>query len=70
MAPKKDKVTKADLEGKLRALQGGTNEKIAEKKASAIQIGAGVGVLLLILVFLLGQRRGNRQTTTVEIRRF
>ncbi len=65
-----DKITRADLENKLRAIQSGTTQRATEAKASLASIGAGVGVLVLILMFLLGQRRGKRKSTVVEIRRF
>ena len=64
------KITRGDIESKLRALQGETGAKAESAKASAAKIGVGVGVIFLILVFLLGQRRGKRKTTFVEIRRY
>ncbi|MGD9793215.1 MAG: hypothetical protein AB7V43_07015 [Acidimicrobiia bacterium] len=64
------RISREDIESKLRAIQGETTAKADSAKASVAKIGAGVGVLFLILVFLLGQRRGKRKTTTVEIRRF
>ena len=64
------KISRTDLENKFRALQDGTKAKAVDTKATAIKVGSGVGVLLLILIFLLGQRRGTRKTTLVEIRRY
>jgi hypothetical protein len=64
------KITRGDLEGKLRSIQGGATERATAAKATATQIGVGVGLLVLILAFLLGQRRGKRRSTFVEIRRF
>lgn len=64
------KITRSDLEHKFRALQDGTKAKAVETQATAVKVGAGLGVLFLIIVFLLGQRRGTRKTTLVEIRRY
>ena len=64
------KITPAYLENKLRGIQEGAKTRAIEAKASMVQIGAGIGVLVLIVTFLLGQRRGKRKTTLVEIRRF
>jgi hypothetical protein len=64
------KITRADLEGKIRNLQGGATERAEDAKASLVQVGAGLGLVLMLLVFLLGQRRGKRKSTIVEIRRF
>jgi hypothetical protein len=64
-----NKITRDELETKLRSIQDGGKAKVEETKASLIKIGAGVGIVALILIFLLGQRRGKRKTTLVEIRR-
>ncbi|MCU1345023.1 MAG: hypothetical protein JWL70_1289 [Acidimicrobiia bacterium] len=64
------KITKQDLEGKLRALQTGVTGRVESTKPSLIKIGAGIGFVVLVLTFLLGQRRGKRKTAIVEIRRF
>jgi hypothetical protein len=65
-----DKVTKEELEGKLRALQDGVTARVEDRKPSLIKVAAGVGLVILILAFLFGQRRGKRKSAIVEIRRF
>jgi hypothetical protein len=63
------KITREDLEAGIRQLQGGAKQKVVDKK-KAIATTAGIGaVLLLLCVFLLGKRSGNKRTALVEIRR-
>jgi len=63
------KITRADIEAKLRELRGEveeTGEAVVEKgKAMIGVVAAGV----VGLVFLLGVRRGKKKSTVVEIRR-
>jgi len=63
------KITRDDLESKLRALQGDVQGKVDDKKSTLFAAGAGIGALLLIIFFLLGKRSGKKKTTFVEIRR-
>ena len=63
------KITRDDLENKLRALQGDVQGKVDDKKSTLMAAGAGLGTLLLIIFFLLGKRSGKKKTTFVEIRR-
>jgi hypothetical protein len=63
------KITRDDLERKLRALQGDVQGKVDDKKSTLMAAGAGLGTLLLIIFFLLGKRSGKKKTTFVEIRR-
>ena len=66
---KTTKITQADLEKKLHRFQGEVQGTVDEKKPTAVAIGTGIGVVLLILVFLIGKRSGKRRSTVVEIRR-
>jgi hypothetical protein len=62
-------VTKADIESKLRQIKGDVEETAGKAKPVA-QIAAFGGVVLLILLaYLLGRRKGRKKTTMVEIRR-
>jgi hypothetical protein len=63
------RVTRDDIEAKLRAIQSDVTERV-ESKRSTVLAGAGAAVVLLLLIaFVLGRRRGKRKTTIVEIRR-
>jgi len=68
--PTRRKVTKADIEQKLRNLQGDVEAKIASQRQKIIGAAAAVGALTIILAFLLGRRAGKKRNTVVEIRRF
>ncbi len=63
------RVTRADIEAKLRQLQTHVDTTAEAAKGPALAVAAGVGFFLLTVSFLLGKRRGRRKTTTVEIRR-
>jgi hypothetical protein len=63
------KITRDDLESKLRAFQGDVQGKVDDQKSTIMAAGAGLGSLLLIIFFLLGRRSGKKKTTFVEIRR-
>ena len=69
MSAPADKVTKADLENRFRALQTGAVDKAEQARGSIAKAGVGVGLLLLLIAYLLGRRKGKRKTTLVEIRR-
>jgi len=63
------RITRGDIEAKLRELRGDveeTGEVVVEKgKALVGVVAAGV----VGLIFLLGVRRGKKKSTVVEIRR-
>ncbi len=64
-----DRVTRGDIEAKVRQLQGEVEQAGESAKGPAMVVAAVAAVVLLGVVFLLGKRRGKRQTTTIEIRR-
>jgi hypothetical protein len=70
MSAQAEKVTRDDIEAKLRALQDGVTDRVDERKPSLMKVGLGAALLVLILAFLIGQRRGKRKSAIVEIRRF
>jgi hypothetical protein len=63
------RITRDDLEDKLRELEGGAREQAESARSTAITAGAVAAVLLLLLAFLLGTRKGRKRSTVVEIRR-
>ncbi len=62
-------LTKADIEAKLRRLQGDVEQQIDARKGTAIKVAVGIGLVVVVIAFLLGTRKGARKTTIVEIRR-
>ncbi len=67
--PTTGRITRGDIEAKLRALRGDLEdtEEVVKEAGKGVAIG-GI-ILLLLLAFLLGKRRGRRKNTVVEIRR-
>jgi len=63
------KVTRDDIENRLRALQTGVTERVEATKGKIIASAAAAGVVMLVIAFLLGKRKGKKKTTVVEIRR-
>ncbi len=64
------RVTRKDIESKLRQIRSDV-DTAEEAAKGAGTVAAGVGVILLILlVYLLGKKRGKRSSTVVEVRRF
>jgi hypothetical protein len=63
------KITRADLEAKLREVSGEATETVDAAKPTIFG-GAAAGLLLVVIVaYLLGRRRGHKRSAVVEIRR-
>lgn len=63
------KVTRADIEARLRGLAGEVEQKGESVKETGMAVAGAAGAGLLGLVFWLGRRRGRRKSTVVEITR-
>ena len=63
------KVTRADLEAKLSEIDAELSDTGEAIKPKAIAFGVGALVLILIIAFVLGRRKGKLATTIVEVRR-
>ena len=66
---KTERISREDIEAKLRALQGDVQVKVEDRKSTVMVVAGGIGVVLVIVFFLLGRRSGKRRSTVVEIRR-
>ena len=64
-----ERISRDDLESKFRELEGGAREQVASARSTAVTAGIIGIVLLLLLAFLLGRRKGKLRSTVVEIRR-
>ena len=62
-------ITRADIEAKFRELQGGATKRALDVRATAMKVAVGVLAVVVVGAFILGRRKGRRQTTIVEIRR-
>ncbi len=63
------KITPEDLRAKLQAFQGDVQGKVDDQKMSIATVAGGVGMALMILMFLLGKRAGKKKSAVIEIRR-
>lgn len=62
-------ITRNDLERGFAGIQQSFQQQVEARKSTIVSIAAGVGLLVVIVVFLLGRRSGKKKTTFVEIRR-
>ena len=69
MSPAEQKITRDQIEAKLREVTGGVTEEVEDAKSQALAIGLGVVVVTVAVVFLIGRRMCRRRSTSVEVRR-
>lgn len=69
MEPDK-KISKQDIEDKIRVLQSDLSGRATEKKQAFMTIAVVASVTVVLLSFLLGRRSGRRRGSRVEFRRF
>jgi hypothetical protein len=63
------KITRDDIESKLREIQGDVGQRADAAKVPAIAIAVGVAVVTIAAAYFLGRRKGKRRQTVLEIRR-
>lgn len=63
------RVTRADIEAKLREIQGEARTGMEAGRDVARLAGAAGVVVVLGIIYLLGRRHGRKKRTIVEIRR-
>lgn len=65
-----DRITRQDIETKLRQIRGDV-DTVGEQAKGAGMIAAAAAVVVVVAVaYLLGKKRGKRKSTVVEVRRF
>jgi len=69
MSPADERITRDQIEGKLREMTGGVTDEVDGAKSQALAIGLAVVVVSVAVVYLIGRRRGRRRSTIVEVRR-
>ena len=62
-------ITRDDLERGFLNIQRGVRGEIEDRRSTVLTVGAGLAVLVVVVIFLLGRRSGKKKTTFVEIRR-
>ena len=65
----KGRVTRVDIEAKLRQIKGEVDETVDTTKPYAVIAGAAGAVAVIGLTYFFGIRRGKKKTTIVEVRR-
>jgi hypothetical protein len=65
----KQDISRDDLEGKFRELQGEVETTTTSAKEYVIVAGAIALVAVASVAFVMGRRRGKRKSTVVEVRR-
>jgi hypothetical protein len=69
LEPPKGKITRDDIESKLRELRGEVDERVEEVKVPAIAIAVGAAVVTVLAAYWFGKRRGKKRQMVLEIRR-
>ena len=64
------KISKQDIEDKIRLLQADISGRAADKKQSIVAIGSIALSVVVFLAYALGRRGGRRRGSRVEFRRF
>ena len=62
-------ITRDDLQRGFAGIQQGFKEQVDDRKTTIMSVVGGLGLLVVVIVFLLGRRSGKKKTTFVEIRR-
>jgi hypothetical protein len=65
----RDRISRDDLEDKFRELEGGVHDQAESARSTIVTAGVVAALILLLLAFLLGTRKGRKRSTIVEIRR-
>ena len=63
------KISRDDLEAKLREMSGGVEDSVAAVRPTLITSAAAGVILALLVAYLLGRRRGRARSAIVEIRK-
>ena len=69
MTPPEQKITRDQIEAKIRDMTGGVTDEVEGVKSQALTVGLAVAVATVAIVYLIGRRRGRRNSAIVEIRR-
>lgn len=68
-SPPRDRITRSDLEDKFRELEGGARDQVESARSTVVAAGVVAALIVLLLAFLMGTRKGRKRSTVVEIRR-
>jgi hypothetical protein len=63
------KITRDDIQSKLRELQGEVSEEVDTARNVGVAVGIGAVVIAILLAYIFGRRRGKKRQMVLEIRR-
>jgi len=63
------KVTRDDIEAKLRELQGEVDQRVETARGPAVAIAVGAVVVAVVAAYWLGRRKGRKRQMVLEIKR-
>jgi len=63
------KVTREDIENKLKELRGEVDDRTEAVKVPAMAIAAGIAVVTIAAAYWFGKRKGKKRQMVLEIRR-
>jgi uncharacterized membrane protein YvbJ len=63
------RISRDDLELRFKSLQDDLQGKVENRKQTILAAAGGVALVLVIVSYLFGKRRGSRRATRVEFRR-
>jgi hypothetical protein len=63
------KISRDDLEAKLREMSGGVEETVEAAKPKLVSSAAAGLILVVLVAYLLGRRRGRARSAVIEIRK-
>lgn len=69
MTPSEPRISRADLEGKFKALQDDIQGTADRNKTTFTTYAAIAGGVVVILAFAFGRRSGKKRRSVLEIRR-
>ncbi|CAB4323310.1 MAG: hypothetical protein F2520_05305 [Actinobacteria bacterium] len=71
MSPQNNpRITRDDIESRFREIQGDVIAAEDEARTSLASVVVVAGVVIVVIAFALGSRRGRKRRTVVEVRRF
>jgi len=63
------KISKDDLERRFKSLQDDIQGRVENKKQTIVAVAGAAAVVLMVVTYLFGRRRGSRRATRVDFRR-
>lgn len=62
-----ERISRDDVQQRAREVLGGAGPEADKFKRAGVAVAAGLGVVLVVAVYLLGRSKGRKRTTIVEV---